>query len=191
MGRGIQEAGGLERSTSLLFSSSSSSSIQSAPDRRSLIGNEPWSRSLSRDQQIATTYRLWRGDSSLPPTSISPSCFRLSSSLSASFSPFLSSVYGEFMIYPGRCWGQGYREQSSILPLLMCQTPHLLYSSPVFPDMPGVTNPPGVAMFTPLHRHPSCLSRFSKWWDVTRAPPPECNGIRLDRFSMRSYISFH
>lgn len=58
-----RDAGGLERSTSLLFFSSSSPSLQSAPDRRSLIGNEPWSRSLSRDQQIATTYRLWCGDS--------------------------------------------------------------------------------------------------------------------------------
>lgn len=65
-----RDAGGLEKSTSLLFSSSPSPSLQSAPDRRSLIGNEPWSHSLSRDQQIATAYRLWRGDSStLPPRS--------------------------------------------------------------------------------------------------------------------------
>lgn len=68
---GERDAGGLEGSTSLRFSSSSSPSLQSAPDRRSLIGNEPWSRSLSRDQQIATTYRLWRGDSSTPPPSLS------------------------------------------------------------------------------------------------------------------------
>lgn len=59
------DAGGLERNMSLFLSSSSSTSLQSAPDRRSLIGNEPWSHMLSRDQQIATTYRLWRGDSSL------------------------------------------------------------------------------------------------------------------------------
>lgn len=50
--------------------------------------------------------------------------------LSPSLSP---SVYGEFMIYPGQCRGQGYREQESILLLLMCQTPHLLYSCPVLP----------------------------------------------------------
>lgn len=165
--RGMQEAGGLEKSTSLLFSSSSSSSLRSAPDRRSLIGNEPWSRSLSRDQQIATTYRLWRGDSSPPPTSISLSSLRLSLAL---FIP-LSSVYGEFMIYPGQCRGHGYREQGSILLLLMCQTPHLLYSSPACHDMPGLTNPPGVVMFTLLQRQPpppTCfLPHFSKWPDVT------------------------
>lgn len=65
-----------------------------------------------------------------------------------------SSVYGEFMIYPGQCRGQGYQEQGSILLLLMCQTAHLLYSRLACSDMPGLTNPPGVAMLTPLHRHP-------------------------------------
>lgn len=50
--------------------------------------------------------------------------------LSSSFSP---SVYGEFMIYPGQCRGQGHGEQGSILLLLMCQTPHLLCSCPGLP----------------------------------------------------------
>lgn len=151
-----------EEHVSILSSSSSSSSLQSTPDRRSLIGNEPWSRSLSRDQQIATTYRLWRGDCSpRTPPRLYLSIILPSLSL---FIP-LSSVYGEFMIYPGQCRGQGYREQGSILLLLMCQTPHLLYSGPVCHDMPGLTNPPGVTMFTPLYRQ------------RPRPPPPSLSFI--------------
>lgn len=61
-------------------------SIQSATDRRSLIGNEPWSHSLSQDQQIATTYPLWRGCSPSHPSIISAS---LSLSLPLPFSLFL------------------------------------------------------------------------------------------------------
>lgn len=38
---GEKDAGGQERSTSPLLSFSSSPSLQSTPDRRSLIGNEP------------------------------------------------------------------------------------------------------------------------------------------------------
>lgn len=38
---GARDAGGLERSVSLLFFFSSSPSLQSAPDGRGLIGNEP------------------------------------------------------------------------------------------------------------------------------------------------------
>lgn len=93
MERGMQEAGGLERSTSLLFSSSSSPSRQSAPDRRSLIGNEPWSRSLSRDQQIATAYRLWRGNSSPSHLSFSLSPLRLPSPLRPSLPMFMGSLW--------------------------------------------------------------------------------------------------
>lgn len=95
MERGMQEAGGLERSTSRLFSSSSSPSLQSAPDRRSLICNEPWSRSLSRDQQIATTYRLWRGDSSPShlDLSITPPSLSLSPSLHPSLPVFMGSLW--------------------------------------------------------------------------------------------------
>lgn len=156
-------AGGLERSTPLLLSSSSSSSSSSrpsprgAPDRRSLIGNEPWSHSLSRDQQIATTYRLWRGDASpRSPTSISP---WLPSSLPRS-SSLTPGVYGEFMIYPGQCRGQGRREHRSILLLRMCQTPHLLYSNLACPDtQPELTNPHRVATFAALRctcAHASC-----------------------------------
>lgn len=157
---GEGDAGGLEGSTSLLLFSSSSPSRQSAPDRRSLIGNEPWSRSLSRDQQIATTYRLWRGDTSLSHLylSITPPSLPLSS--------LTPSVYGEFMIYPRQCRGQGHREPGSILLLPMCQTPHLLYSNLACPDMPVLTNPPRVATFTPLHVCSHLLPYFSKWCDV-------------------------
>lgn len=138
---GEGDVGWLERSTSLLFISFSSSSLQNTHDMRSLIGNEPWSQPLSQDQQIATTYRLWRGESSPSRFPLSP----LHLSYTSSLSP---SVYGEFMIYPGQCGGQGYRVQRSILLLLMCQTPHLLYPILSCPDMPGPTNPPGVAMLT-------------------------------------------
>lgn len=77
------------------------------------------------------------------------------------------SVYGEFMIYPGQSRGQGHREQGSILLLLMCQTPHLLYSSSACHDMPGLTNSPGVATFRPPHGCCSFLLFFSKLLDVT------------------------
>lgn len=96
-----------------------------------------------------------------PPISISLSSNPVSRSLSSSLSP---SVYGEFMIYPGQCRGQGYREHGSILRLLMCQTPRLLYSIQACPDMAGLTNPPGVAMLTPLHGqfcHLRCTTSFS------------------------------
>lgn len=71
------------------------------------------------------------------------------------------------MIYPGQCRGQGHREQRSILLLLMCQTPHSLYSSPAFLDMPVLTNPPGVVVFNPLHGSHHLLRYFSKRPDVT------------------------
>lgn len=93
-----------------------------------------------------------------PPTSISPSLLRLSS--------LTPSVYGEFMIYPRQCRGQGHREPGSILLLPMCQTPHLLYSNLACPDMPVLTNPPRVATFTPLHVCSRLLPYFSKWCDV-------------------------
>lgn len=98
MERGMQEAVRLERSTSLLFFASSSPSLQSAPDRRSLIGNEPWSRSLSRDQQIATTYRLWLGDSSssLLCLSITP--------LSLPLPPPFLSVHPSIPVFMGSLW---------------------------------------------------------------------------------------
>lgn len=86
-----------EKRTSLLFSSFSSSSLQSTPDRRSLIGNEPWSCSLSWDQQIATTYLIWRGDSSRPPLYF----FITSLSQSLSFFFFCSSLSSALM---GTLW---------------------------------------------------------------------------------------
>lgn len=151
--------GGLERSMPLLLSSSSSASLQSAPDRRSLIGNEPWSHTLSWDQQIATTYRLWRGDSSLFHLHLYIAL--LSPPLSSSLSPH---VYGEFMIYQRQCRGQGHREMSFILLLLICQTAHVLYSNLAWSEMPVLTNPPGVATFIPLYCR--LLPYFSKWAGV-------------------------
>lgn len=95
-----------------------------------------------------------------PPTRFSSSFLPLSASLSP-------SVYGEFMIYPGQCGGQGYAEHRSILLLLMCQTPHLLYSILACPATPGLTNPPRVAMRTPLHTYIH-LSIFTR----LLLPPP-------------------
>lgn len=142
------DAGRLERSTSLLFFSLLlSSSLQSAPDRRSLIGNEPWSRSLSWDQQIATTYRSWRGNSY-------PSHLYLSAAPSVSpFTPLFKCLWEVLWFIWGGVGVRATETSGSILPLLMCQTHHLLCSSTVCPDIPGLNNPPGVAMFTLLHRH--------------------------------------
>lgn len=122
------------RSTSLFLSSSSSPVFQSSPDRKSLIGNEPWRHSHSRDQQIATTYRLWRGGPS--PSHRVTSLLCLPPSLSSSLTP---SVYREFMIYLRQCRGHGHQEQQSILLLLICQTRHLLYSTLTGPDIPALT----------------------------------------------------
>ncbi len=99
---------------------------------------------------------------SIGQTFFSCSCSSLSLSLSLYlYSSLAPSVYGEFMIYPGQCRGQGHREQWSILLLLMCQKPHLLYSSLACADKPGLTNPPGVATFPPL-------PFFRKWTDLRR-----------------------
>lgn len=145
---GERDAGGLEGSTSLRFSSSSSPSLQSAPDRRSLIGNEPWSRSLSRDQQIATTYRLWRGDSSTPPPiSISLSSLRLSLSLHPSLPVFMGSLW-----FIQGSVGVRATESRGVFYCSWCvKRPTYSVPARACPDMPGLTNPPGVVMFTPLH----------------------------------------
>lgn len=110
--------GGREMSMSPLFSPSPSSSLQSSLDRKSLIGNEPWSRSLSRDQQIATPYRLWRGASS-------PSSHRYLAlilpllPLSSSLSPvFMKSLW----FIQGRVEVRAAESRGSISPLPTCQT---------------------------------------------------------------------
>lgn len=119
------DAGGLERSTSLLLCSSSSSSLQSAADRRSLIGNEPWRHRPSRHQQIATTYRLWRGNSSPPP----PLLFLHRSSFAPSLSLSLHFSLPVFMGTLWFIWGsvEVTGTESSILLLLICHTLVLTY----------------------------------------------------------------
>lgn len=54
------------------------------------------------------------------------------------------------MIYPRRCRGHGHREQRSILPLLICQTAHLLCSTLAGPDTPALTCQPELVSYSVL-----------------------------------------
>lgn len=91
---------------------------------------------FSQDQQIATTYPLWRGCFSLP--SFYHICLSLSISLSLSpSSPLFSSVYGHGFWFIRPAWGSWLRRLHwSILPLPMCQKLHLLYPRAPAEDMP-------------------------------------------------------
>lgn len=83
------------------------------------------------------------------------------------------------------------RAEGGILLLPMCQTHHLLCFSAACSGIPGLNNPPGVAVFTLPHRHfhlpPYLMAGCNRI-----PPPPKSVHIRTDSFSITSCeISFH
>lgn len=167
---------GPEMSMSLLLSSSSFSFPPSAPDRRSLIGNEPWSRSLSRRQQIATTYRLWRGVSSLfTRFYISPSPPRV-----YSFLALLSFVYESLRLILGSV------EVRAALPLV--------WRGPLSGPEPSLRwhQDSLIHLEWPCSLVPDLPPHLGKWLGVTDPHLLSTVALGMTDFQWGSYnISFH
>lgn len=145
--------------TSLPLTRSSSSSLQSAPDRRSLMSREVALLAGTNRLPPLIVYDvsfppspLFFISPSAPPPSIFPPSLRefmgsfdLSRAVSRSGPTESGAVF-----YCGRC--------------VKCPT----CSTSACPDISGQSNPPGVAAFTAAPpRDPHPLPHFSKWPDVT------------------------
>lgn len=175
--RGLEtgDAGGLERSMSLLLCSSSSSSLQSAPDRRSLIGNEPWRHRPSRHQQIATAYRLWRGNSSPPLLFLHRSSFAPSLSLSL-FISHSQCLWGPYDLSEAvsRSWAQ------RVVFYCSWSVTHPTYYIPAGLDIPPLTYSPDLATF---HTLLVCNCLLPCKWTVLKES-------HLQRTTMLEWIDF-